>query len=195
MRIAVFEKSAYLCAVKNHKTVMKLFESIKFWVIAATAMVAFAACDDENEDVGHFDQPETILYQGECIYSASMGKIQWCDTLTGSVSVSMLKGKPVSFAISPIDSLVITPANMVIDKMDSFFIDSIAASETEANKYEANPYIEQNIACTMRGQENIYDATGMVAFVLNQDSIDATYTFKLGRMPLSIQVDFKGKKR
>ncbi len=173
---------------------MKLFNSVKFWALSVIAIVACTACEeDEVEPIGHGDHdPVNLFYQGECVYSASMGKIQWCDTIPGFVSLVTVDGEIVSFGTSPIDSLVITPANMVIDKMPSFYIDSLEAYIADCSEYGADSYITKNVPCTLHGKEDFYDATGKVEFKLHQDSIYATYSFKLGKMPLSIQVDFKG---
>lgn len=172
---------------------MRLFNSVKFCFFSVIAIVAFTACDeDEVEPIGRDDHdPVTHTYQGTCVFSASFGGTEWCDTIPGCLSLVTVDDKPVAFNTLCVDSLYITPMRMMIDWLDSYSIELIADS-ADNSKFSNEAYVVESVPCTLRGDAGIYQATGMVSGTYNSQDIEVLYTFALGKMPLSINVDFKG---
>lgn len=171
-------------------------KSLKFALFLVTSAIFAVSCGDDEEVIGKGGHdPIEHYYSGECIFSADIdadGINDWCDTVPGNLSVITVKNVPVAIGTVCIDSLFISPMRMIIDKMEPFYIDDLVVNPIDANKFAVDQYQVSNVPCTMRGTEGVYDATGMASGVFTSAGVEVSYSFRLGRMPLSIIVEFKG---
>jgi len=160
--------------------------------LAACTMIA-VSCDDDDDEIGKgVPSPDYVPYSGKCVVTSSMqGREVLRDTIDTQVSVVYLQNKIIAFQTASIDSLYVPMTKMSI-KMPYFFIDSLTV---DGNHFYKEPYMESNVSCNLNGQDGIYDCTGKLDGTVNEDgTLDVVYDFKLGKMPLSIQMDFTGKK-